>query len=66
MNSLCQEPTAPACVQTPPLRKRRGERRLSIAVVNRVRVSPQCRGKSLIGCNVNAMTQVISGVVIGE
>ena len=35
-------------------------------VVNRVSVSPECWGKALIGCNVNAMTQIISGVVIGE
>ena len=35
-------------------------------VVNRVSVSPECWGKPLIGCNVNAMRQIISGVVIGE
>ena len=37
-----------------------------LTVVNRVPVSPECWGKPLIGCNVNAMTQIISGVVIGE
>ena len=35
-------------------------------VVNHVSVSPECWGKALIGCNVNTMTQIISGVVIGE
>ena len=35
-------------------------------VVNRVSVSAECWGKPLIGCNVNAMRQIISGVVIGE
>ena len=33
---------------------------------NRVPVSLECWGRPLIGCNVNAMTQIISGVVIGE
>ena len=33
---------------------------------NRVPVSPECWGQHLIGCNVNAITQIISGVVIGE
>ena len=56
-----------ACVQTPPsLRKNRERRRLSIADDNRVPVSPECWRQPLIGCNVNALTQIISGVVIGE
>lgn len=33
---------------------------------NRVSVSPECCGQRLIGCNVNATTHIISGVVIGE
>ena len=33
---------------------------------NRLPVSPECWGQPLIGCNVNVMTQLISGVVIGE
>ena len=33
---------------------------------NRLPVSPECCGQPLIGCNVNVMTQIISGVVIGE
>ena len=59
-----------ARVQTPPpsLRKKSGEETTvnRRTVVNRVSVSPECWGKALIGCNVNAMTQIISGVVIGE
>ena len=60
-----------ACVQTPPppsLKKKSGEE-MTVnrrTVVNRVPVSPECWGKPLIGCNVNAMTQIISGVVIDE
>ena len=33
---------------------------------NCVPISQQCWGQPPIGCNVNAMTQIISGVVIGE
>ena len=33
---------------------------------NRVPVSPECWGQPLIDCNVNAMTHIISGVVIVE
>ena len=60
-----------ARVQTPPppsLRKKSGEETTVIrrTVVNRVSVSAECWGKPLIGCNVNAMRQIISGVVIGE
>ena len=59
-----------ACIQTAPpsLRKKSGEETTvnRLTVVNRVPVSPECWGKPLIGCNVNAMTQIISGVVIGE
>ena len=58
-----------ARVQTPPsLRKKSGEETTvnRRTVVNRVSVSPECWGKPLIGCNVNAMRQIISGVVIGE
>ena len=40
--------------------------RFVIADDNRVPVSPECWGQPLIGCNVNAMTQIISGVAIGE
>ena len=55
------------CTDVPPsLRKNREKRRLWIADDNRVPVSPECLGQPLIGCNVNAMTQVISGVAIGE
>ena len=50
----------------PSLKKNRERRRLWIADDNRVPVSPECWGQPLIGCNVNAMTQIISGVVIGE
>ena len=52
----------------PSLRKKSGEETTvnRRTVVNRVPVSPECWGKPLIGCNVNAMTQIISGVVIGE
>ena len=50
----------------PSLRKNRERRRLLIAEENRVPVSLECWGQPLIGCNVNAMTQIISGVVIGE
>ena len=49
----------------PSLRKNRERRRLC-ADDTRVPVSPECWGQPLIGCNVNAMTQIISGVVIGE
>ena len=60
-----------ARVQTPPppsLRKKSGEETTvnRRTVVNRVPVSRECWGKPLTGCNVNAMTQIISGVVIGE
>ena len=59
-----------ARVQTPPpsLRKKSGEETTvnRRTVVNHVSVSPECWGKALIGCNVNTMTQIISGVVIGE
>ena len=48
------------------LRKNRERRRLWIADDDCVPVSPECWGQPLIGCNVNAMTQIISGVVIGE
>ena len=40
--------------------------RFVIADDNRVPVSRECWGQPLIGCNVNAMTQIISGVAIGE
>ena len=33
---------------------------------NRVPVSSECWGQPLIGCDVNAMTHIIAGVVIGE
>ena len=59
-----------ARVETPPpsLRKK-SEEETTVnrrTVVNRVPVSQECWGKPLTGCNVNAMTQIISGVVIGE
>ena len=50
----------------PSVRKNRERRRLWIADDNRVPVSPECWGQPLIGCNVNAMKQISSGVVIGE
>ena len=40
--------------------------RYRLVFVNRVSVSPECEGNSLIGCNVNAKRQVISSVVIGD
>ena len=48
----------------PSLRKKSGEETTvnRRTVVNRVPVSPECWGKPLIGC----MTQIISGVDIGE
>ena len=55
------------CVQAPPFpRKNRERRRLWISDDNRVPVSPECWGYPLIGCYVNAMTQIISAVVAGE
>ena len=59
--------TLSLCTEVPPsVRKNRERRRLWIADDNRVPVSPECWGLPLIGCNVNAMTEIISGVVIGE
>ena len=40
--------------------------KISLRLENRVPVSPKCWGQPLIGCNVNAMKQISSGVVIGE
>ena len=40
--------------------------RFVIADDNRVPVSPECWGQPLIGCNVNAMTHIISGVAVNE
>ena len=39
----------------PPSEKNQENRRLWIAVVNRVPVSPECLGKPLIGCNLNTI-----------
>ena len=39
---------------------------LALLFVNRVSVSPEWEGNSLVGCNVNAKRQIISGVLIGE
>ena len=65
---LCCSRWSLACVQTSPLpqKKNREKRRLWIADDNRVPVSPECWGQPLIGCNANAMTEIISGVSIGE
>lgn len=67
------QPTLPlsslACVQTCPLYQKKSGEETTVnrrTVVNRVPVSQECWGKPLTGCNVNAMTQIISGVVIGE
>ena len=65
---LCCSRWSLACVQTSPLpqKKNREKRRLWIADDNHVPVSPECWGQPLIGCNANAMTEIISGVSIGE
>ena len=59
--------TSIACVQTSPLPQEKTGEEMSVNPDdNRVPVSPECWGQPLIGCNVNAMTQIISSVVIGE
>ena len=52
-----------ASVQMSPSPQKKSGRKTS---VNPRPVYPVCKGKPLIGCNVNTMTQVISGDVIGE
>ena len=56
------------CTDVPPPSEKIGRRDVceSLTIIVFLHVFPECWGRPLIGCNVNAMMQMIASVLLGE
>ena len=56
------------CTDVPPPSEKIGRRDIceSLTIIVFGTVSSECWGQPLIGCNVNAMMQMIASVLLGE